>query len=52
MKRKKCEFNMKLKGQSDEDKLKGQQNKTEEKLKLGEVWGLSVANKQIAGGKI
>ena len=48
----KGEFNMKLRGQIDEDKIKGQQNKTREQLKTGEVWGLSVANKQLAGDEI
>ena len=39
---------MKLRGQSDEDKIKGQQNMTGESLKHGGVWGLSVANDLLA----
>ena len=43
------EFNVELRGQSDEDKLKGEENKSGESFKLGEVCGSSVANKQLAG---
>ena len=43
------EFNMKLMGQSDEDKLKGEENRSRDSFKLGEVCGSSVANKQLAG---
>ena len=43
------EFNVELRGQSDEDKLKGKENKNGESLKPGEVCGSSVANKQLAG---
>ena len=49
VKRKTSEFNVELRGQSDEDKLKGEENKSGEALKLGEVCGSSVANKQLAG---
>ena len=41
------EFNVKLRDQSDEDKLMGEENKSGESLKLGEGWGISVANKQL-----
>ena len=40
VKRKSREFNVELRGQSDEDKLKGEENKSGEALKLGEVCGL------------
>ena len=40
---------MKLIGQSDEDKLNGKDNRSRESLELGEVYGVSVANKKIAG---
>ena len=43
------EFNVELRGQSDEDKLKGKENKSGESFKPGEVCGSSVANKQLAG---
>ena len=43
------EFNLKFRGQSDEGNLKDKENKSVELLKLGEVWGVSVANKQLAG---
>ena len=36
VKRKSREFNVELRGQSDEDKLKGEENKSGEALKLGE----------------
>ena len=49
VKRKPSEFNVELRGQSDEDKLKGEENKSGESFKLGEVCGSSVANKQLAG---
>ena len=49
VKRKTSEFNVELRGQSDEDKLKGEEIKSEESFKLGEVCGSSVANKQLAG---
>ena len=49
MKMKTSQFNMKMVGQSDEDKLKGKKNKSGESLKLGEVCGSSDANKQLAG---
>ena len=49
VKRKTSEFNVELRGQSDEDRLKGEENKSGESLKLGEVCGSSVANKQLAG---
>ena len=34
---------------SDVGKLKNEENKSGEPFKLGEVWVLSVANKQLAG---
>ena len=46
-KRKNSEFNVKLRGQSDKNKLKGDENRSRESLKLGEVCGVSVANKQL-----
>ena len=49
MKRKTSQFNIKMEGQSDEDKLKGEENKSGESFKLGEVCGSSDANKQLAG---
>ena len=49
VKRKTSEFNVELRGQSDEDKLKGEENKSGESFKLGKVCGSSVANKQLAG---
>ena len=49
VKRKTSEFNMKIVDQSDEDKLKGEENKSGESSKLGEVCGSSGANKQLAG---
>ena len=49
VKRKTSEFNVELRGQSDENKLKGEENKSGESFKLGEVCGSSVANKQLAG---
>ena len=49
MKRKTSEINVELRGQSDEDKLKGGENKSGESFKLREVCCLSVANTQIAG---
>ena len=49
MERKTSEFNVELRGQSDEDKVKGEENKSGDSFKLGEVCGSSVANKQLAG---
>ena len=40
---------MKLMGQSDEDKLKGEENRNRESLELGDGCGVSVANKHLAG---
>ena len=49
VKKKTSEFNVELRDQSDEDKLKGEENKSGESFKLGEVCGLSIANNQLAG---
>ena len=49
VKRKTSQFNIKLMGQSDEDKLKGEENRSRESLELGKVCGVSVDNKQVAG---
>ena len=49
MKRKTSVFNVKLRGQSDENKLMGEENKSREPLNLEEACGISVANKQLAG---
>ena len=40
---------MKMMGQSDDNKLKGEENRSKESLELGEVCGVSVDNKQLAG---
>ena len=49
VKRKTSQLNMNLMGQSAEDQLKGEENRSRESLELGEVCGVSVANKQLAG---
>ena len=46
-KRKTSEFNVKLRGQSDKNKLKGDENRSRESLELGEVCSVPIANKQI-----
>ena len=40
---------MKLTGQSDESKLKGEENRSREPMELGEVCVVSVTNQQLAG---
>ena len=40
---------MKLMGQSDEDKLKGEENRSREPMELGEVYVVSVTIKQLVG---
>ena len=49
LKRETSQCNIKLMGQSDDDKLLGEENRSRESLELGEVCGVSVANKQLAG---
>ena len=49
VKRKTTQFNMMFIGKSDEDKLKGEENRNRESLELGKVCDVSVANKQLAG---
>ena len=46
-KRKNSEFNVKLRGQSDKNKLKGEENRSRESVELGEVCGVPIANKQL-----
>ena len=46
-KRKNSEFNVKLRGQSDKNKLKGEENRSRESVELGEVSGVPIANKQL-----
>ena len=46
VKRKTSQFNMKLMGQRDEDKLKGDKNESVESFKFGEVCSSSVVNKE------
>ena len=46
-KRKTSEFNVKLSGQSDKNKLKDDENRSRESLELGEVCSVSIANKQL-----
>ena len=47
VKRKNSEFNVKLRGQSDKNKLKGEENRSRESVELGEVCGVPIANKQL-----
>ena len=49
VKRKTSQFNVKLMGQRDEDKLKGDENESVESFKFGEVCSSSVVNKELAG---
>ena len=44
VKTKTSQFNMKLMGQRDEDKLKGEENRSRESLDFGEVCGVSFVN--------
>ena len=46
-KRKTTELNVKLRGQSDKNKLKGDENRSRESLELGEVCSVPIANKQL-----
>ena len=46
-KRKNSEFNVKLRGQSDKNKLKGEEDRSRESVELGEVCGVPIANKQL-----
>ena len=41
---------MKLRNQSDEDKLMGEENLERETSELGELCGVPVDNKQLTGG--
>ena len=46
-KRKTSEFNVKLRDQSDKNKLKGDENRSRESLGLGKVCSVPIANKQL-----
>ena len=46
-KRKTKEFNVKLRDQSDKNKLKGDENRSRESLELGKVCSVPIANKQL-----
>ena len=48
--RKTSELNVKLRNQSDEDKLMGEENLERETSELGELCGVPVDNKQLTGG--
>ena len=48
LKKKISELNVNLRDQSDVNKLKGEENISRELVKLGEVCGVSVANKELA----
>ena len=48
MKRKTSEFNMKLRGQSDKDKLKGDKNRSRESLELGEECSVPIALQTVS----
>ena len=48
VKRKTSEFNMKLRGQSDKDKLKGDKNRSRESLELGEECSVPIALQTVS----
>ena len=46
-KEKNSELNVKLRSQSDKNKLKGKENRSRESVELGEVCGVPIADKQL-----